>query len=124
MANSSQVDKYTSKLEDLTQAGGATTLEMGQWRAPMTQVSFSFTGNTDDLGSLAFHVKYHPDANWEVLLDAAGAARTVTLSDADLQSFTIVNNWVHEIRVTPTGVTGSYSMYCYQDALALGREHY
>lgn len=54
MANSSQVNKYTSKLVDITQADGSTTLEMEHWRAPITQVSFSFENNTDDLGSLAF----------------------------------------------------------------------
>jgi len=122
MANLGEVEKYTTEVEGLTQADGAQEIVLSHWRAPVTQVSFAYANTTDDLGTLAFHVKYHPKANDEVLLDAAGAARTVTLSAADLQSFTIENNWVHSVTVTPTSVTGTYSIYFYQDSLAGNRE--
>ncbi|AUR89061.1 hypothetical protein NVP1121O_033 [Vibrio phage 1.121.O._10N.286.46.C4] len=121
MATLAEVSKYTTKVEGLTQAGGAVEVEMGNWRAPVTQVSFNIDNLTDANGTLDFEVKYHPEASWEVLLDAAGAARTVTLSAAGLQSFTIEDNWVHAIRITPSNVAGNLDVMFYQDALAARR---
>ena len=116
MATLGQVTSNTTELEGLTQGDGATEIEVGSWRANTTQVSFNYAGNTDDLGTLAVHVKYHPKAAWEVLLDEAGNPRTVTLSAAGLHSFELKETFIHALRFTPTAVTGTYDVYIYQDS--------
>ena len=116
MATQGQVIHNTVKIESLG-THGVQEVEMPKWRANTTTVSFAFTGNTDDLGTLSFEVKYHPDANWEQLVDAAGNQRVSTISASGIRSFTLENTHVHSIRVTPANTTGSYVVIFHQSDL-------
>lgn len=116
MASLGNVEKYTTEMEGLAQGDGAVEIEVDSWRANTTQVSFNYADNTDDLGTLAVHIKYHPKAAWEVLLDEAGSPRTITLSAAGLRSFELKETFIHALRFTPTAVTGTYDVYIYQDS--------
>lgn len=104
-------EDYTTYAEGLTQAAGVKELLLKRWRSARTQVSF----NTDSAtaGSVTFQVKYHPSASWENLLDDSGSQRSVSLTAA--LSFILENDLIHALRVTPVGVVGNYSVYCYQE---------
>lgn len=88
-----------------TQADGAVVVNTPSRGILGHQVSF---GGDATVGTLAFEVKYHKDANFETLFESDGTTpKVVDLSSA--QTFE-AEGIVHSFQVTPTGVDASYKV--------------
>ena len=88
-----------------TQADGTVEVLTPSYNAPSAQVSFNTNCTT---GTLAVKVKYHPEADAEVLYDEDGTTPLVIDLTA-LKSFQLYEKWVYSIVLTPTSVDGTYT---------------
>lgn len=89
-----------------TQADGAVEiLPPNNWSLEGHQISF---GGDATSGTLAFEVKYHKEANFEVLYLADGTTPKV-VDLANIQSF-VAEGVVYSFKVTPTAVDAGYKV--------------
>lgn len=89
---------------DLDQADGVQTIEVENQASVFNISAFGATA-----GTLTFEIKVVEDGVFEPIIDpATSSIQTIDFS-GNVRSF-ILRSYAYEIRVTPSGITGDYTI--------------